>query len=206
MSFSYSHCSDYSNNNVQILTRWLPKHLPLWPRERLRYLRFSLWLAALRAHQSTDEAEPSNTTPTNPDPIIISSDSKSEEVLEYILGAEPMEDEEEAPEYVPANRMMENQDQAEEDLEQDHEMDPKEDPKKDPEEEPKEDLEEELEEELEEDPEEDPNQDPEDEEMEVVVNLQPGDDECDEYFADYFELAPPPSPDSSAGSPSPEDD
>ncbi|MED6162738.1 hypothetical protein PIB30_073436 [Stylosanthes scabra] len=142
--------------------------------------RFSLWLAALRARQSTDKAGPSNTALMNPDPIIISSDSESEEIPEYIPGAEPTEDEEEAPEYVLGDGMMENQDHAEEDPE----MDPKEEPEEDPEEESEEDPKEDPKEEPEEDPEEDPSQDPEDEEMEEVVNLQPGDDEYDEYFAD----------------------
>ncbi|MED6127954.1 hypothetical protein PIB30_093009 [Stylosanthes scabra] len=170
--------------------------------------RFLLRLAALRARQSTDKAGPSNTAPINLDPIIISSDSKSEEVPEYILGAEPMEDEEEAPEYAAGDGMMENQDQAEEDPEEDPEMDPEEDPEEDLEEEleeePEEDPEEDPEEELEEDPEEDPNL--EGEEMEEVVNLQLGDNEYGKCFADYFELDPPPSPESSAGSPPPEDD
>ncbi|MED6128050.1 hypothetical protein PIB30_093920 [Stylosanthes scabra] len=178
---------------------WLPKHLPLWPKGKATIpTRFSLRLAALRAPQSTNEAGPSNTAPINPDSIIISSDSESEEVLEYNPGAEPMEDEEEAPEYVPGDGMIENQDQAEEDPEEELEEEPEEYPEKDPEEEP--------EEEPEEDPEEDPNQDPEDEEMEEVVKLQPRDDEYDEYFANYFELASPPSPDNSVGSPPPEDD
>ncbi|MED6210901.1 hypothetical protein PIB30_068470 [Stylosanthes scabra] len=125
--------------------------------------RFSLRLAALRAHQSTDKARPSNTASMNTDPIIISSDSESKEVPEYILGAEPMEDEEEAPECVPGDRMMENQDQAEEDLEEDPKEEPEEESEEDPEEDPKE--------EPEEDPKEYPNQDPEDEEMEELVNL-----------------------------------
>ncbi|MED6190348.1 hypothetical protein PIB30_104995 [Stylosanthes scabra] len=58
--------------------RWLAKHLPLWPRERLRFTsylpRFSLRLAALRACQPINKVGPSVSTPSVPDPIIISSD------------------------------------------------------------------------------------------------------------------------------------
>ncbi|MED6123517.1 hypothetical protein PIB30_049931 [Stylosanthes scabra] len=65
------------------------------------------------------------------------------------------------------------------------------------------------EEDLEMDPEgEDPeiDSDLEDEEIAEVANFQQGDNEYDEYFSDYFELAPPPSPDSSDESLPPTDD
>ncbi|MED6226025.1 hypothetical protein PIB30_099438 [Stylosanthes scabra] len=165
--------------------------------------RFLLRLAALRTHQSRDKAGPSNSAPISAEPIEISSDSESEEVPVYIPGA-GQSDDKEIPDYIPEDGPAENQDPEDEKPE---EEDPEEDPEEDSEEEPKEDPEEEPEEDLEEDPEEDlENQGAEDEEMEQVVNLQPGDAEYDEYFADYFELASPPSLDSSTGSLPPEAD
>ncbi|MED6117118.1 hypothetical protein PIB30_106963, partial [Stylosanthes scabra] len=82
----------------------------------------------LKACQPTKKARLSNTTPAIPDPIIISSDSKeedpemdlegedpkvdsaneSEEALEYIPGAEPIEDEQEAPEYISGDEIADN--------------------------------------------------------------------------------------------------
>ncbi|MED6159245.1 hypothetical protein PIB30_040545 [Stylosanthes scabra] len=125
----------------------------------------------LRTHQPTEKAGPSNTAPVIPDPIIISSDSEedldlkdeSEEVPEYIPGAEPIEEEEEEeiPEYIPGEGLVAGQDLEDEESE-------------------------------EEDPEMDPDQDMEDEEMEEEAEQDPNDDED---FVDYFELAPPTSPD-----------
>ncbi|MED6136457.1 hypothetical protein PIB30_056269 [Stylosanthes scabra] len=94
---------------------------------------------------------------------------------------------EEVPEYIPEGGPAENQDPGEEEPEgpgADHEMDPNPDP-----------------EELEEDPEEDPEMG--EEEVEAV---EPSDNEYNAYFTNYFELAPPPSPDSSDESLSPTDD
>ncbi|MED6137201.1 hypothetical protein PIB30_062871 [Stylosanthes scabra] len=146
--------------------------------------RFSLRLAALKTRQCRDKAGPSRTAPMNAEPIEISSDSESEE-----------SDDEEVPEYIPEDGPAENQDLGEEEAEgpgADHEMDPNPDPEE-PEEDPKEDPEEE----------EDPEEDPEMGKMEEEAEQDPNDDED---YVDYFELAPPPSPDSSAGSPLPEDD
>ncbi|MED6213361.1 hypothetical protein PIB30_092355 [Stylosanthes scabra] len=151
--------------------------------------RFSLRLAALRTRRSRDKAGPSNPAPISTERIEISSDSESEEVPEYILGA-GQSDDEEVPDYIPEDGPAKNQDpEDEEPEEEDPEEDSEEDSKEEPEEDPEEDLE---------------NKGAEDDEMEQVVNLQSGDAEYDEYFADYFELAPPPSPDSNTGSPPPE--
>ncbi|MED6225890.1 hypothetical protein PIB30_097970 [Stylosanthes scabra] len=75
--------------------------------------------------------------------------------------------------------------------EEDPEIDPEGEDQGDPEE-PEEDLEE------------DPEEDPEMEEEEAEV-MEPDEDEYNEYFANYFELGPPPSPYSSVGSPPPTD-
>ncbi|MED6186276.1 hypothetical protein PIB30_065228 [Stylosanthes scabra] len=153
--------------------------------------RFSLRLAALKAHQSRDKAGPSRTVPINAKPIEISSDLESEEVLEYIPGTGQSDDEEPA----------ENQNPGEEEPGEDHEIDPNPDP-----EEPEEDLEEEEDPE-EEDPEELEEQEEENEMgKEQVEAVEPSDDEYQEYFADYFELTPPASPDSSNDSTPPADD
>ncbi|MED6165169.1 hypothetical protein PIB30_097000 [Stylosanthes scabra] len=92
---------------------------------------------------------------------------------------------EEVPEYILGEGQEENQNLGEEELEEegpsaDHEMDPNQEP-----EEPEEDAEEDQE---------------EDSEIEVEIEepefMEPDEDEYNEYFADYFRLAPPPSPDS----------
>ncbi|MED6212979.1 hypothetical protein PIB30_088793 [Stylosanthes scabra] len=160
------------------------------PREKLKYISLSLRLAALKTRQSRDKSGPSCTAPINAEPIEISSDLKFEEVPKYISRiGQP--DDEEVPEYIPEHWPAENQN-PEKEPGADHEMDPNPDRKEseeDPEEE--EDLEEEDPEELEEQEEEN--------EMgeEQVEAVEPSDDEYQEYFADYFELALPASPDSS---------
>ncbi|MED6125418.1 hypothetical protein PIB30_068345, partial [Stylosanthes scabra] len=169
--------------------------------------RFSLRLAALRARQPIDKVGPSVSTPAALDPIIISSDS--EEDLDpkgnsfeeedpkmdpegEDQGVNSSDESEEVPEYIPGDGLEENQDLGKEEPEEedrgaDHEMDPNQDP-----------------EEPEEDPEEDLEEYPEMEKEEAEV-MEPDEDEYNEYFANYFELAPPPSPDSSVGSPPPTD-
>ncbi|MED6222688.1 hypothetical protein PIB30_066799 [Stylosanthes scabra] len=149
--------------------------------------RFSLRFAALKTRQSRDKVGPSRTAPINAKPIEISSDSESKEVLEYILGTGQSDDE--VPEYIPDDWPAENQS-------------PREEEPKGPAEEPEE--------------EEDPKEvDPEEAEEQVEENemgeeevkaVEPSDDEYQEYFADYFELAPPTSPDSSDDSIPPADD
>ncbi|MED6199993.1 hypothetical protein PIB30_081040 [Stylosanthes scabra] len=171
--------------------------------------QFSLRLAALRAHQPIDKVGPSNNAPAMPDPIVISSDSK-EDREEDPKGSNSEEkdpemdpegenqevdsadESEEVPEYIPGEGQEENQNLGDEEPEEegqgvDDEMDPNQDPEEDPDE----------------DEEDDPEMEEEIEEPEV---MEPDEDEYNEYFADYFELAPLPSPDSSIGSPPPTDD
>ncbi|MED6173242.1 hypothetical protein PIB30_057490 [Stylosanthes scabra] len=166
--------------------------------------RFSLRLAALSARQPIDKAGPSSRTLAIPDPIIISSDSEEDldpqgsSFEEEEPGLDPEEDnhgedssDKEVSEYIPEDGPIENQDPGEEEPEgpgADHEMDPNPDL-----------------EEPEEDPKEDPEEDPEMGEEEVEA-VEPSDDEYNEYFANYFKLAPPPSPDSSDESLPPTDD
>ncbi|MED6152155.1 hypothetical protein PIB30_089187 [Stylosanthes scabra] len=93
---------------------------------------------------------------------------------------DPKDESKEVPEYIREDRPEENQDLGEEEPEEEDPNEP------------------------EEDPEEDPKEDPEMEKEEAEV-MEPDEDECNEYFANYFKFAPPPSPDSSIGSPPPTD-
>ncbi|MED6150878.1 hypothetical protein PIB30_076853, partial [Stylosanthes scabra] len=150
--------------------------------------------------------------PTTPDPIVISSDSEEdrekdpkgrnseEEDPEMDPEGENQEvdsidESKEVPEYIPGEGQEENQNLGEEDPEEegpeaDHEMDPNQGP-----------------EEPEEDPEEDQEEDPEmEEEIKEPEVMELDEDEYNEYFADYFVLAPPPSPDNSVGLPPPVDE
>ncbi|MED6143845.1 hypothetical protein PIB30_009655 [Stylosanthes scabra] len=154
--------------------------------------RFSRSLAALSARQAKDEVGPSNAAPHNDEVIEISSDSDSEQIPEYVPGeGAGIEEEEKVPKYVPGEgaiiEVLQPLNQEEpEDI-------PYDGPVQDPEDKPMEDEEEYPEEEQE-------------NEEEDVPNLQPGIPDYDEYFHDYFKLGPPPSPDSSTGSPSSSDD
>ncbi|MED6202836.1 hypothetical protein PIB30_109564, partial [Stylosanthes scabra] len=152
---------------------------------------------------------PSNSAPVTPEPIVISSDyeedrekdpkgsNSKEEDAEMDPEGENQEvdstDElEEVSEYILGEGQEENQNLGKEEPEEegpraDHEMDPNQEPEED----------------LEEDQEEDPEMKEEIEEPEV---MEPDEDEYNEYFADYFGLAPPPCPDSSIGSLPPADD
>ncbi|MED6195945.1 hypothetical protein PIB30_042613 [Stylosanthes scabra] len=135
--------------------------------------RFSRRLAALKARQTRDEAGPWNAAPRGDEIINISSDS--EQVQENVQeeGGE-IEEEEDIPYDGPEDGEMEEE-----------EEDPEEDP------------EEELEQEQEEGQdwvEEDEIEEEENDEEEDVPDLHPGIPDYDEYFHDYFKLAPPPSP------------
>ncbi|MED6225093.1 hypothetical protein PIB30_090455 [Stylosanthes scabra] len=155
------------------------------------------------ARQPINKVRPSVSTPAAPDPIIISSDSEedldpkgssSEEEHPEMdpegedQGANSSDESGEVPEYISGAEPIEEEEEvpeyilgeglaADQDLED---------------EEPEE-----------ENPEMDPGQDMEDEEMEEEAEQDPNDDED---FADYFELAPPASPDSSDESLPPTDD
>ncbi|MED6128058.1 hypothetical protein PIB30_094024 [Stylosanthes scabra] len=148
-----------------------------------------------KACQPIHNAGPSVSTPAAPNPIIISSDSEedldpkgssSEEEDPEMdpegedQGVNSSDESEEVSEYIPEDGPEENQDPGEEE--------PKEEDLDEPEEYP----------------EEDPEEDPEMEEEEAEV-MEPDEDEYNEYFANYFKLTPPPSPDSSIGSPPPTD-
>ncbi|MED6151390.1 hypothetical protein PIB30_082028 [Stylosanthes scabra] len=159
--------------------------------------QFSLRLATLRACQPIDKVEPSNSAPATPDPIVISSDSEEDREKD----PKGRNSEEEDPEMDPEgeNQEVDSIDELEENLgeeepeeegpEADHEMDPNQDLEV-PEEDPEKDQEEDLEME---------------EEIKEPEFMEPDEDEYNEYFADYFGLAPPPCPDNSIGSPPPAD-
>ncbi|MED6140077.1 hypothetical protein PIB30_089750 [Stylosanthes scabra] len=148
--------------------------------------RFSLRLAALRACQPIDKAGPSSKTTVIPDPIIISSNS--EEDLDPLGSSSEEEEPGLDPEEDNHGEDSPDEEEEPESPGANHEMDPNPDP-----------------EEPEEDPEEDPEEEPEMGEEEVEA-VEPSDDEYNEYFANYFELVSPPSPDSSDESLPPTDD
>ncbi|MED6223929.1 hypothetical protein PIB30_078912 [Stylosanthes scabra] len=163
--------------------------------------RFSLRLAALRAHQPIDKARPSFSTPAAPDPIIISSDpekdlnpkgSSSEEEDPKMdpegedQGVNSLDESEEVPEYIPGDGLEENQDAREEEPEEegpgaDHEMDPR--------------IQRNQRKTLKRTQRKIPRW-----KKRRQKSWKPDEDEYNEYFANYFELAPPSSPDSSVGS------
>ncbi|MED6187825.1 hypothetical protein PIB30_080194 [Stylosanthes scabra] len=153
------------------------------PRMRVKYL--TKQLAARNAPPSIGS--------TSRNPIAISSDSEKEDPEK-----DSAEESEDVPKYISENWPAENQNPGEEEPEgpgADHEIDPNLDSEED--EDPEEEEEEEdPEEEEEEDPEEEeePEKEHEMEEEQEEAERDPNDDD---EFQDYFELAPPASPDSS---------
>ncbi|MED6197329.1 hypothetical protein PIB30_055607 [Stylosanthes scabra] len=85
---------------IVVQGRWLTKHLPLGPRERLKftYCRLDSHYVTLRKRILMDPEEENQGA---------NSSDESEEVLEYIPGAKPIE-EEEVPEYIPGEGIADN--------------------------------------------------------------------------------------------------